>query len=172
MNKLTLFFYIVVISVVQIGVFGIFRIGGATPALVVLAVIWMSLNKSFKHAVVTAAIGGTFLDLYASTVFGANLASLVLLAWLLNFVTRKFIPKEGALLTVSLTVLAIILVRFFSYFFNSVISYFPQVAYLPLGNYFDLGVIWKIFYTLILLYPFELISQKIFSPFYETQKPF
>lgn len=90
-----LFFYILILF--QISFLIHFNVGGIIPNLIVIGVIFWNLFESpqKKFGILSAIVGGFFLDIFSQRPIGFHIAFLMVLAIFLKFIFKKYvrIPK-------------------------------------------------------------------------------
>ena len=88
-------FFIILIALMQFVFMPILSIKGAIPNLILIGSLIFIILDFEMDAFYLAGLGGLILDLGSPTPFGFNICMLILLTFLVRYLTKKYIPQTN-----------------------------------------------------------------------------
>jgi len=90
-QKITIFFIIFFSAIFQLAVFPDSFFWGLGPNILLLLVIFWVIREGFERALFRNILAGLVLDLSTFYAVGTNIASFVLVAFLISFISKRFL---------------------------------------------------------------------------------
>jgi len=110
--------------------FSVFNLAGwwLRPQLLILLIIFFNLYLGVRYGLYTAVLAGLIMDSFAASVFGLNLVSFILVAYMTTFL-RKYIYYRGSRLSRLILVFILLLIDFSCrLILHAMLGYFDPVG--------------------------------------------
>lgn len=143
----------IVISLLQTGLFNFIAISEITPDLIIVLVVWVSINRGQFIGLFAGFVFGLIFDIVSMDVIGTNALSKTLAAYIAGFFF-----KEGKLMTADIRFIVAVA---FSSLINNLVYYFfylkvSEMSYLTFFLQYGLG---SAAYTTIISIPAFLVAR-------------
>ncbi len=137
--------------------------------LILSSIILISIND-FRLSLLWSAAGGFFMDLYSFLPFGTFILTLILMAFLINFLVKNFLSGASLLSVAALGLVGISFYNFFLLLIAKLFYFFKIIDFnfiLNKNNFIAVG--WSLLFNLILvlfLFWAKKSAKKYERPFY------
>lgn len=126
-------FLILLLAVIQASFLPHFELLGSVPNLMLVFVISWCILKNYKKGLLSAVLGGFFLDLFSSIFFGLNMISLLVVMIVVYLITTNFVDVNNVYTRIGVISLATV----FYYLFILLIFFTLEFFDLELLGYLE-----------------------------------
>jgi|GEM_PF-6886243 len=171
MKHLPVFVTNIALAVCQIALVAAFGSWSVFPNLFLIVVVWFVLNHQAKEGFITAIFGGLFMDLYSGHLLGIGALGLIVLWFVLMFVSSEFFSREATLpLLISFVIFSSVFFQAIMVFQINVLHFFfNEVQPVEINSILIFRQILAILANLLLLYPLSALLRRILKNSHEPQ---